>query len=462
MTNHDWTLLDRCAERAFGVERLQVLNDFTALALALPTLRADELRQVGGGAALAARALGIDRARHRAGRVGAAARRRRRLDRAAGRRRPCHAAGAHARASRPCCSGSSERYGHVSAERAVSGQGWRTCTTRCPRSMARQRRRLARRGADRRRALAQRRCGCHEALTLFCAFLGTVAGNLALTLGARGGVYVGGGIVPRLGALFDALAVSRTLRGQGALSRLPRRDAGVRHHGGTIPCAARCSQRARFDAGMTLQTHATRAFAGQRPGTSGLRKKVAVFQQPHYLENFVQALFDSLDGSAGQTLVLGGDGRFHNREAVQTILRMAAANGFGRVLVGRGGILSTPARQLRDPQARRLRRHRAVGQPQPGRRGRRLRHQVQRRQRRPGAREGHRGDLRAHRKRSAPTASATRRRSTSTGSAPQRVEQMAVEVIDPVADYAALMASASTSTRSGACSRAAFACASMR
>ncbi|MFU2488347.1 alpha-D-glucose phosphate-specific phosphoglucomutase [Thauera sp. WH-1] len=94
---------------------------------------------------------------------------------------------------------------------------------------------------------------------------------------------------------------------------------------------------------MSIQTVPTRPFAGQRPGTSGLRKKVAVFQQPHYLENFVQAVFDTLPGHEGQTLVLGGDGRFHNREAVCTILRMAAANGFAKVLVGRGGLLSTPA-----------------------------------------------------------------------------------------------------------------------
>ena len=94
---------------------------------------------------------------------------------------------------------------------------------------------------------------------------------------------------------------------------------------------------------MTILTHPTQPFTGQQPGTSGLRKKVAVFQQPGYLENYVQALFDELPGSAGQTLVLGGDGRYFNREAVQTILRMAAAQGFGRVLVGRGGILSTPA-----------------------------------------------------------------------------------------------------------------------
>ena len=94
---------------------------------------------------------------------------------------------------------------------------------------------------------------------------------------------------------------------------------------------------------MPVQSVATQPQPGQRPGTSGLRKKVSVFQQRGYLENFVQAIFDSLEGFAGQTLVLGGDGRFYNDVAIQTIVRMAAANGFGRVLVGQGGILSTPA-----------------------------------------------------------------------------------------------------------------------
>jgi len=94
---------------------------------------------------------------------------------------------------------------------------------------------------------------------------------------------------------------------------------------------------------MTVITHGTQAFDDQKPGTSGLRKKVKVFQDANYLENFVQSTFDVIGDFSGQTLVVGGDGRFYNREAIQVILKMASANGFGRVLVGCGGILSTPA-----------------------------------------------------------------------------------------------------------------------
>ncbi|QBR72064.1 alpha-D-glucose phosphate-specific phosphoglucomutase [Beijerinckiaceae bacterium] len=92
-----------------------------------------------------------------------------------------------------------------------------------------------------------------------------------------------------------------------------------------------------------IETCPTTPFDDQKPGTSGLRKKVKVFQKPHYLENFVQSIIDCLDGFAGSTLVVGGDGRFFNREAIQIVLKMAAANGCGRILLGQSGILSTPA-----------------------------------------------------------------------------------------------------------------------
>ena len=94
---------------------------------------------------------------------------------------------------------------------------------------------------------------------------------------------------------------------------------------------------------MKTNTVATTPYPDQKPGTSGLRKKVPVFQQENYAENFIQSVFDSLDGFAGKTLVIGGDGRFYNREVIGKAIRMAAANGFGKVIVGRDGILSTPA-----------------------------------------------------------------------------------------------------------------------
>ncbi|RZM07018.1 MAG: alpha-D-glucose phosphate-specific phosphoglucomutase, partial [Sphingomonas sp.] len=92
-----------------------------------------------------------------------------------------------------------------------------------------------------------------------------------------------------------------------------------------------------------IRTVPTTPFTDQKPGTSGLRKKVKVFQQPNYAENFIQSVFDVVEGKTGATLVIGGDGRYLNREVIQTAIRMAAAAGFARVVVGQGGILSTPA-----------------------------------------------------------------------------------------------------------------------
>jgi phosphoglucomutase len=92
-----------------------------------------------------------------------------------------------------------------------------------------------------------------------------------------------------------------------------------------------------------IQTVNTQPFLDQKPGTSGLRKKVKVFQQANYLENFVQSIFDSIEISTNAALTLGGDGRYYNSTAIQTIIKMAAANGFSRVIVGQHGILSTPA-----------------------------------------------------------------------------------------------------------------------
>ena len=189
---------------------------------------------------------------------------------------------------------------------------------------------------------------------------------------------------------------------------------------------------------MSIISHPTTPFTGQQPGTSGLRKKVGVFQQAGYLENFVQALFDSLDATAGQTLVLGGDGRYHNRAAVQVILRMAAAQGFGRVLLGRGGILSTPAASCV------IRKHQAYGGI------------VLSASHNPGGPDGDFG-IKYNVGNGGPapekvteaifarTKTLTQYRASDVASididtlGTQRIEQMAVEVIDPVADYAALM-----------------------
>ena len=94
---------------------------------------------------------------------------------------------------------------------------------------------------------------------------------------------------------------------------------------------------------MKIRTVTTKPFNDQQPGTSGLRKKVKVFQQASYLENFVQSIFDSLEDFSGKALVIGGDGRYFNRTAIQIIIKIAVANGFGHLIIGQGGLLSTPA-----------------------------------------------------------------------------------------------------------------------
>ena len=145
-----------------------------------------------------------------------------------------------------------------------------------------------------------------------------------------------------------------------------------------------------------IRTVETKPFTDQKPGTSGLRKKVPEFQQANYVENFVQSIFDSLEGFSGKLLVLGGDGRYYNREAIQKVIKIAAANGFGRIVIGKGGLLSTPAVScLIRGYRRRLWRHHPLGKPQSRRPGRRFRHQIQYRQWRPGPRENHRRHFRA-------------------------------------------------------------------
>lgn len=119
---------------------------------------------------------------------------------------------------------------------------------------------------------------------------------------------------------------------------------------------------------MQIENRTTTPYLDQKPGTSGLRKKVKVFQKENYLENFVQSVFDNLDNVGGQTLILGGDGRYFNRTALQVIIKMALANGVGRLLIGQGGLLSTPAASCL------IRKYKALGgfvlgQPQPRRPG---------------------------------------------------------------------------------------------
>jgi glucokinase len=203
MTNHDWAFSQSAVKAEFGLRTLRLLNDFTALALALPDLPAAELRQVGGGAAVPGVAMGLVGAGTGLGVSGL-------LPDGRGGWVPLEGEGGHVTLpattarERVVMDGLIRRYGHASAERVCCGQGLvDTCAILCEADGA------TAQGLDSASAVSEAalRAGqpqALEALNTFCAMLGSVAGNLALTLGARGGVYVGGGIVPRLGAWFDA------------------------------------------------------------------------------------------------------------------------------------------------------------------------------------------------------------------------------------------------------------------
>jgi len=207
MTNRDWTFSIAELKASFAFERLQVLNDFTALALALPALRADDLRQVGGGPAVAGAARALIGPGTGLGVSGL-------LPNGVGGWTALQGEGGHATLAactpreHAVLAWLDQRYGHASAERAISGQGLADIHQALLAIDAARGSGHASLPMDAAAitagALERSDATCREAVDLFCAFLGTSAGNLALTLGSRGGVYIGGGIVPRLGALFDA------------------------------------------------------------------------------------------------------------------------------------------------------------------------------------------------------------------------------------------------------------------
>ncbi|MGK2899287.1 MAG: glucokinase [Burkholderiaceae bacterium] len=202
MTNSPWSFSIEAVRRELGFERLVVVNDFTALALALPDLAPGELRQLGGGAAVAAAPLALIGPGTGLGVSGLVP------TGEPGRWVALQGEGGHVTLApgnereAAVLQVLRQRFGHASAERAVSGQGIEALySALCVLGGSPNAAPLTAAEISR-RALAGSDAQCIEALDLFCAFLGNVAGNLALTLGARGGVYIGGGIVPRLGGAF--------------------------------------------------------------------------------------------------------------------------------------------------------------------------------------------------------------------------------------------------------------------
>lgn len=202
MTNHHWQFSQAAVKAEFGLKVLRLLNDFTALALALPDLQPEDLRQVGGGAGEAGCPIALLGAGTGLGVSGL-------LPDGRGGWVPLEGEGGHvtlpaiSERERLVMDGLIRRYGHASAERVCCGHGLVDCCAILCEADGVTVQGLDSAAAVSDAALHDGQPQALEALHIFCAVLGAVAGNLALTLGARGGVYVGGGIVPRLGAWFD-------------------------------------------------------------------------------------------------------------------------------------------------------------------------------------------------------------------------------------------------------------------
>ncbi|CAD5366246.1 Glucokinase [Rubrivivax sp. A210] len=225
MTNHHWSFSIAALRQQFGFARLRVLNDFTALALALPALLPDELRQVGGEAAVADAAIALIGPGTGLGVSGL-------VPTGSGAWAPLQGEGGHVTLAgctpreQAVLNLIATRYGHASAERAVCGQGLVDIHLALQALDAPQTVPVAVDAAGiTQGALQDDEPRCIEAVNLFCAFLGTAAGNLALTLGSLGGVYIGGGIVPRLGAFFAASPFRERFEAKGRfrplLARMP-------------------------------------------------------------------------------------------------------------------------------------------------------------------------------------------------------------------------------------------------
>jgi glucokinase len=216
MTNGDWSFSISALKRKFGFARLVVINDFTALALALPDLPRNELEQLGGGTPVAGAPIALIGPGTGLGVSGL-------LPGAeAGVWRPVHGEGGHVTLAAGNAREAAvievlrDRFGHVSAEQAVSGQGLEALHVALVQlSGAPQAEPPLPAPEISRRAMQGGDPLCNEALDLFCSFLGNVAGNLALTLGARAGVYIGGGIVPRLGEAFTRSRFRDSFEGKG-------------------------------------------------------------------------------------------------------------------------------------------------------------------------------------------------------------------------------------------------------